>query len=105
MGKVNYGAKAAQTTKRAQVQNAIANGQNTEVPREPELGKAPEQTGESQKNTRSVSPANQNTKQVSFRIPLEYHRALKTYAVQNDTTINELFRDMLKDYLESRNAL
>lgn len=100
-GKVNYGAKAAETTKRAQAQNAVAAGQHTDVPREPELGK--ESPAEPTK--RSVSPTNENTKQINFRIPLEHHRALKTYAVQNDTTINELFRDMLKEYLDSKGLI
>ena len=104
MGKVNYGAKAAETQKRAKAQNAAASGQQTAQVGEKEYGSTPEDVSFA-KNKRSVAATNENTTQISFRIPMEYKRALKTYAAQHDTTINEVFREMLRNYLVEKGAM
>lgn len=102
--KPNYGQKAAETMQRTHTQDKIAAGEAVPAIPESEAGRPMSEDSPSTKK-RAVSPTNANTTQISFRIPIEYRRAMKLYALEHDTTINELFRSMLGDWLRQNNLI
>ena len=106
--KVDYGAKAKSTQRKTAEQNNVADGvalnsmESTVETTEPGITVSADQSRKPQtKLTRSVSAANQNTTQISFRISADLKRRLKIYAAKHDKTVNEAFREIMDEWLST----
>lgn len=106
--KPDYGKKAAETKKRTQTQDRLADGEVVRPDSEAEAGASTTDSKESPtaaaKTARSFSPDNENTTQINLRVPAVYRRALKLYAFEHDITFNHLLRGILREWLD-RNGL
>lgn len=95
MGKINYGEKARQTQETRKEQDTMA----TPAPAMPQPSKESAEANllsEQLPSGRPVARNNVYTAQIGIRVSPKQRKYLKQLALDNDTTINVIIRDLIE---------